>query len=51
MPKITVTQPLTGYRKSTQTDAQGSFKLVNLPFNVYKVRAEAVGFSTGRSVD
>jgi outer membrane receptor protein involved in Fe transport len=42
--KITVTQPLTGYRQSTQTDAQGSFKLVNLPFNVYKVRAEAEGF-------
>ena len=41
---ITVTQPLTGYKQTTQTDAQGSFKLVNLPFNVYKVRAEASGF-------
>ena len=41
---ITVTQPITGYRQTTQTDAQGSFKLVNLPFNTYKVRAEAGGF-------
>ena len=42
--QITVTQPVTGYRQTTQTDAQGAFKLVNLPFNVYKVRAEAPGF-------
>ena len=42
--QITVTQPVTGYHQSTQTDAQGSFKLVNLPFNTYKVRAEATGF-------
>jgi len=41
---ITVTQPVTGYRQTTQTDAQGSFKLVNVPFNTYKVRAEANGF-------
>src|SRR5215213_8054755 len=41
---ITITQPVTGYRQSTQTDTQGSFKLVNLPFNTYKVRAEANGF-------
>jgi outer membrane receptor protein involved in Fe transport len=42
--QIIVTQPVTGYRQTTQTDAQGSFKLVNLPFNTYKVRAEATGF-------
>ena len=42
--QITVTQPITGYKQTTQTDAQGSFKLVNLPFNTYKVRAEANGF-------
>ena len=41
---ITVTQPVTGYRQTTQTDAQGAFKLVNVPFNTYKVRAEANGF-------
>src|ERR1041384_7606541 len=41
---ITVTQPVTGYKQTTQTDAQGSFKLVNVPFNTYKVRAESSGF-------
>ena len=41
---ITVTQPVTGYRQTAQTDAQGSFKLVNLAFNTYKVRAESAGF-------
>jgi outer membrane receptor protein involved in Fe transport len=50
--KITITQPVTGYRQTTQTDAQGSFKLVNLPFNTYKVRAEATGFQAAEeSID
>ena len=49
---ITVTQPVTGYKQSTQTDAQGSFKLVNLPFNTYKVHAEAAGFQAAeKSID
>ena len=49
---ITVTQPVTGYRQTTQTDAQGVFKLVNLPFNTYKVRAEAAGFQAAeQSID
>ena len=49
---ITVSQPVTGYRQTTQTDAQGSFKLVNLPFNTYKVRAESSGFQPAeQSVD
>ena len=42
--KITVSEPLTRYSQSTQTDPQGSFKLVNLPFNNYKIRVEAPGF-------
>src|SRR5436190_4971818 len=42
--KITITQPVTGYNQTTQTDAQGLFKLVNVPFNTYKVRVEASGF-------
>ena len=50
--KVTVTQPVTGYRQTVQTDAQGSFKLVNIPFNTYKVRAEASGFQPAeQSVD
>src|SRR5512138_1287284 len=50
--KVTVTQPVTGYRQTVQTDAQGSFKLVNVPFNTYKVRVEAPGFQPAeQSVD
>jgi outer membrane receptor protein involved in Fe transport len=50
--KVTVTQPVTGYHQTVQTDAQGSFKLVNVPFNTYKVRAEAAGFQpVEKSVD
>ena len=50
--KVTVSQPVTGYKQTVQTDAQGSFKLVNVPFNTYKVRAEAAGFQADEdSVD
>jgi outer membrane receptor protein involved in Fe transport len=42
--QVTITQPVTGYHQSTQTDAQGAFKLVNLPFHTYTVRVEAAGF-------
>src|SRR5215204_4126016 len=50
--RVTVTQPVTGYNQTTQTDAQGSFKLVNVPFNTYKVRVEATGFQpTEESID
>ncbi len=50
--KVTVTQPVTGYKQTTQTDAQGSFKLVSLPFNTYKVRVEATGFQPAeKSID
>ena len=42
--KVTVTQPLTSYEQTTQTDSQGGFKLVNLPFNTYKIRVDATGF-------
>jgi hypothetical protein len=49
---ITITQPVTAYRQTVVTDAQGSFKLVNVPFNIYKVTAEAAGFqSVEQSVD
>ena len=50
--KVVVTQPVTGYNQTTQTDTQGSFKLVNVPFNTYKVRVEATGFQpTEQSID
>ena len=49
---MTITQPVTGYNQTTQTDVQGSFKLVNIPFNTYKVHVEASGFQAAdESVD
>ncbi|HEX8142672.1 MAG TPA: TonB-dependent receptor [Pyrinomonadaceae bacterium] len=41
---ITLTQTVTGYQQTAQTDAQGGFRLVNIPFNSYLVRVEAAGF-------
>ncbi|HKP46056.1 MAG TPA: carboxypeptidase regulatory-like domain-containing protein, partial [Pyrinomonadaceae bacterium] len=41
---VTITQPVTGYHQTVQTDQQGAFKLVNVPFNTYTVRAEAPEF-------
>jgi outer membrane receptor protein involved in Fe transport len=41
---VTITQPVTGYHQTVQADAHGFYKLVNVPFNTYKVRAEAPGF-------
>ncbi len=50
--KVTISQPLTGYSQTVQTDQQGSFKLVNIPFNTYKVQAEAPGFQPAeQSID
>ncbi|HEY0006168.1 MAG TPA: TonB-dependent receptor [Pyrinomonadaceae bacterium] len=49
---VTVTQPLTGYHQTVQTDMQGVYKLVNVPFNTYTVRAEAPGFQPAeQSID
>lgn len=41
---VTITQTVTGYQQTTQTDAQGSFRLVNIPFNSYAMRVAAEGF-------
>jgi len=41
---VTVTQPVTAYKQTATTDAQGSFRVVNVPFNTYRIRAEASGF-------
>jgi outer membrane receptor protein involved in Fe transport len=49
---ITITQSVTGYKQTAQTDEQGTFKLVNVPFNTYTVRAEASGFqAVEQSID
>lgn len=49
---VAITQPITGYSQTVKTDQQGSFKLVNIPFNTYKVQAEAPGFNKAeQSID
>ncbi len=49
---VTITQSVTGYNQSAQTDAEGNFRLVNVPFNIYTVRVEAGGFQIAtQSVD
>lgn len=50
--KVTITQSVTGYNQTVQTDAEGTFKLVNVPFNTYTVRAESEGFqAVEQSID
>lgn len=49
---VTLVQPLTGYKQTVTTDTDGSFHIVNVPFNTYKLRVEAEGFqATEQSVD
>ncbi|MGZ5436757.1 MAG: TonB-dependent receptor [Pyrinomonadaceae bacterium] len=43
---VTVSQPVTGYKQTATTDTQGTFRIVNVPFNTYTVRAEATGFQS-----
>ncbi|MDQ3820121.1 MAG: carboxypeptidase regulatory-like domain-containing protein, partial [Acidobacteriota bacterium] len=50
--KVTIKQSVTGYTQTAQTDTDGTFKLVNVPFNTYTIRAEAAGFQAAeQSVD
>ncbi len=49
---LTITQPVTGYSQTARTDAEGNFRLVNVPFNTYTLRVEAAGFQTAtQSID
>ena len=49
---VTLRQPVTGYKQAVLTDAQGSFRIVNVPFNTYTLHIEAAGFqSTDQPID
>ncbi|MGD1069161.1 MAG: TonB-dependent receptor [Bryobacteraceae bacterium] len=41
---VEIHNPVSGYDKSTQTDAQGNFELDNIPYNNYHLSASAQGF-------
>ena len=50
--EVTITQPVTRYKQTTQTDWTGTFKLVNIPFNTYNVTVKATGFqATEEAID
>jgi outer membrane receptor protein involved in Fe transport len=41
---VTLRQSVTGYEQTAQSDTDGAFRLVNVPFNNYMIRVEAPGF-------
>ena len=50
--QVTITQPVTRYTQTAQTDRAGTFKLVNIPFNTYNVSVKAAGFQpTEEAID
>lgn len=49
---VRISQPLTGYVQTTQTNAEGFFRFTGVPFNIYTVRSEAAGFQIAeQSID
>jgi hypothetical protein len=43
--QVTIHNPVTGYSQATESDAQGSFRLSNLPPNPYHLEVRASGFA------
>ncbi|MDQ1590606.1 MAG: hypothetical protein QOG71_1233 [Pyrinomonadaceae bacterium] len=49
---VRIADPTSGYRQTAQTDEQGEFKFLNIPFHIYTVRVEAAGFQpVEKSID
>src|ERR1700733_12158394 len=44
---VEIQNPISGFSKKAQTDAQGNFEIDNVPFNPYHLKASATGFQTG----
>lgn len=44
--KVTLRNPVTAYEQSVDSDAQGFYRLNNVPLNSYQLRVVASGFST-----
>src|SRR5258708_4764737 len=42
---VEISNAITGYQQTTVTNANGVFRLTNVPFNGYRVRATHAGFS------
>src|ERR1700716_3346192 len=43
---VTLSNPVSGYRQSTTSASDGSFKLSNIPPNPYRLEVKASGFNT-----
>ncbi len=49
---VQIQNPVSGYSRTTEADAQGNFQFANIPFNNYHLTANAPGFqTTERDVD
>src|SRR5712692_9542452 len=42
---VTIANPITGYKRATNTEADGSFHFNNVPPNNYQLTVSATGFS------
>jgi len=45
---VEIQNPITGYRQTTTTDDEGSFRLSNLPFNNYHIDVTQQGFAVAK---
>src|SRR2546425_10816461 len=43
---VIISNPITGYKRTTNTDTDGSFRFSDVPPNNYQLTVEATGFST-----
>ncbi|HEV2799338.1 MAG TPA: TonB-dependent receptor [Pyrinomonadaceae bacterium] len=49
---VRIADPTSGYQQTAQTDPQGEYRFLNIPFHIYTVRVEAAGFQTvEKSID
>ncbi len=43
--QVTISNPITGYKRTANTDTEGSFRFADVPPNNYQLTASATGFS------
>jgi hypothetical protein len=43
---VTIFNPITGFKRTVSTDAQGNFTINNIPFNPYHITVSASGFNS-----
>ena len=43
---VTITNPVSGYTRTTTSDASGNFQFANVPFNPYHLTVTATGFAS-----